>query len=347
MENLLKLMSDKIPLFFECCRPVKGISQGAVFDLQRERYISVPNDLIDIITLGGKKTVSDTIQDFDEDDRSTYQDYLEYLYKLEYIFFVDSDQLNWYPPMNMDWDHPSEITNAILEFDTNSKHDLDKIFKGLEDVGCLALEIRIYDEFELDYLAEILDCAANTGITSIALKYNYFPGLSSEKIISSTEKKYFNLHSIEVYGAKKEEISTVSQRVKVLLHEDQLLSSTHCGFISKESFILNKTFFLESMNFNSCLNRKVVVDVKGQVKNCPAMTEIFGSHHEVSLQNVARESAFQAKWAITKDEVIVCKSCEFRYVCLDCRAFQANPAEGQLHGKPIKCNYDPLSGEWL
>lgn len=347
MRNKFKQMSDKIPLFFECCRPVKGASQGAIFDLQRERYISVPNDLIDVISLGNKRTIADTIADFDEEDRSTYQDYLEHLYNLEYIFFIDIDQIDWYPPMSMNWDHPSEITNAILEFNSESKHDLNKIFGDLENLGCLALEIRIYDEFELDYLIEILDCSANTGITSISLKYNCFSSFPNEKIIDNIEMKYFNLHSIEIYNAEKKKSVEYSQRVQVMFYEDQLLSSTHCGFVHKENFILNKTFFLESMNFNSCLNRKIVIDVKGQVKNCPAMTELFGDHHEVSLQSIARKSAFQAKWAITKDEVVVCKNCEFRYVCLDCRAFQTITSEDKLHGKPIKCNYDPFLGEWL
>jgi len=348
MENLVELMSDKIPLFFECCRPVKGASQGAIFDLQRERYISVPNDLIDVISSRENNTVLDTIQGLDEEDRSTYQDYLEHLHRMEYIFFISPDQRKWFPSMSTKWDHPSEITNAIIEFNADSKHDLNKIFYELESLGCLAIEIRIYDEFEYDRLVEIMDHTVNTGVTSISLKYNYFPGFLNAKAIKKLGLKYFNIHSVEVYGANGKAFDFDIQRLEVVFHEGQLLTSTHCGFVHKENFILNSTFFLESMNFNSCLNRKVVIDAKGQVKNCPAMTVLFGDHHEVSLRSIVRENSFQAKWKITKDEVLVCKSCEFRYVCLDCRAFQVNPTEeGQFHRKPTTCNYDPFTGKWL
>ena len=43
-------------------------------------------------------------------------------------------------------------------------------------------------------------------------------------------------------------------------------------------------------------------------------------------------------WNITKKEVEVCKDCEFRYNCLDCRAHTKNG----LFGKPITCKYNPF-----
>ena len=47
---------------------------------------------------------------------------------------------------------------------------------------------------------------------------------------------------------------------------------------------------------------------------------------------------------IKKDQISVCKDCEFRYVCTDCRAYTQN--SGDQYSKPLKCNYDPYTATW-
>ena len=47
---------------------------------------------------------------------------------------------------------------------------------------------------------------------------------------------------------------------------------------------------------------------------------------------------------ISKDQVKVCKDCEFRYMCSDCSAFTKNPED--KFDKPLKCNYNPYTAKW-
>ena len=53
---------------------------------------------------------------------------------------------------------------------------------------------------------------------------------------------------------------------------------------------------------------------------------------------------FKDKWRITKDQIEICKDCEFRYVCSDCRAYVENPED--IYSKPLKCGYNPYTCEW-
>jgi len=39
-----------------------------------------------------------------------------------------------------------------------------------------------------------------------------------------------------------------------------------------------------------------------------------------------------------KDKIDVCKDCEYRYACLDCRCFRMNE---DIYSKPKKCKYNP------
>src|SRR5699024_10450516 len=50
-----------------------------------------------------------------------------------------------------------------------------------------------------------------------------------------------------------------------------------CGKITKDYFSSNLQSFSESLNHNSCLNRKISIDTEGNIKNCPSMPESYGN----------------------------------------------------------------------
>jgi hypothetical protein len=62
------------------------------------------------------------------------------------------------------------------------------------------------------------------------------------------------------------------------------------------------------------------------------------------LHSALAQRDFAALWSINKDQITVCKDCEFRYVCTDCRAYLLDA--GDLYSKPSKCTYDPYTAEW-
>jgi len=102
--------------------------------------------------------------------------------------------------------------------------------------------------------------------------------------------------------------------------------------------------FSESQVFNSCLNRKISIDKNGEIKNCPSMQTSFGNILKTSLLSVVNDENFKKKWAIGKDKIDICKDCEFRYICTDCRAYLKDSQN--IFSKPLKCNYDPYTAKW-
>jgi len=47
---------------------------------------------------------------------------------------------------------------------------------------------------------------------------------------------------------------------------------------------------------------------------------------------------------LSKDHIEVCKDCEYRYACFDCRV-KTNDAEN-LYAKSSDCFYNPYTGIW-
>jgi SPASM domain peptide maturase of grasp-with-spasm system len=117
-----------------------------------------------------------------------------------------------------------------------------------------------------------------------------------------------------------------------------------CGKIDATQFVINMKLFMESQSYNTCLNRKISIDQEGNVKNCPSMSANFGHINNVKLKQVIDNDDFTKYWHITKNQIDGCKSCEFRHICTDCRAYVENIED--MYSKPLKCGYNVETGEW-
>lgn len=127
----------------------------------------------------------------------------------------------------------------------------------------------------------------------------------------------------------------------VFLIKEKIEDNKICGKVSKNGFNINPQFYSESLNHNTCLFKKISIDKNGDIKNCPSFSLSFGNIQNMPLENSLKAAFFKKQWNITKDQINVCKVCEFRHICSDCRANLSGPYE-----KPSGCNYDPYTGLW-
>ena len=74
------------------------------------------------------------------------------------------------------------------------------------------------------------------------------------------------------------------------------------------------------------------------------MVESFGNIIDTTLQDALNKPNFKKYWNITKDQINICKDCEFRHICTDCRAFVETPED--QYSKPLKCGYNPYNNIW-
>ncbi len=77
--------------------------------------------------------------------------------------------------------------------------------------------------------------------------------------------------------------------------------------------------------------------------NCHSMKESYGNIRDTTLREALEKPDFKKYWNINKDQIKVCRDCEFRYICTDCRAYIEDPEN--IHSKPLKCGYSPYTCE--
>ena len=112
----------------------------------------------------------------------------------------------------------------------------------------------------------------------------------------------------------------------------------------KPIFRTSKEEFFSNYYFNSCWNGKLAITAKGDVIPCIfARDEVVGNVRKNSIDEIKK--GIIEKWSITKDKIDVCKDCEFRYCCHDCRPISKG-INGDVLSKYPRCCYDPYAGVW-
>lgn len=340
---------EKSFLLYSNCIPVKGYSRSIICDLQYNKYILIPNSLFEILHEFNGKSINDVLSNFeDEDEKAIILEYFDFLYGDNFIFFTNHTES--FPKMGLDWKEPISINNAIIDISFNNNSEIISYLKKMDKLGVKFLQLRYFDtETEVsDILAlnEFLENIESSIISiSYVLKYN---SQFNEKSINDLLMMFPRITSILFYDSPKDFDCFLVKENTVFFFENKIDSEISCGLINAGNFAINNKNFTESQSHNTCLNRKISIDKDGNIKNCPSMPQSFGNIKDTTLEEALNHPDFKKYWNVTKDLIEVCKDCEFRHICTDCRAYtERTHFEGDIDlSKPLKCGYNPYTNEW-
>lgn len=114
---------------------------------------------------------------------------------------------------------------------------------------------------------------------------------------------------------------------------------------TKPDFVPDRRLFESSYHWNSCWLGKAAITAEGDVLPCVFERELVaGNLSEHSLDWIVH-NGLRPFWELTRDKVSVCRDCEYRHICRDCRPW-AYGYTGDLYAKTPTCTYDPYTGEW-
>lgn len=114
---------------------------------------------------------------------------------------------------------------------------------------------------------------------------------------------------------------------------------------TKPDFVANKKTCDWNKSHNSCWFGKVAITNEGDVLPCVfARDQIAGNVKDQNLKEIVENNILKF-WNLTLDQIDVCKDCEYRYLCHDCRPW-AYGFTGNLNSKSPRCTYNPYTGKW-
>jgi SPASM domain peptide maturase of grasp-with-spasm system len=326
---------------------VSGYNRCGIINLNQGVFHAIPIEIYNILNDDLKtNTLENILFEFNENDKVLVKDFINHLCKNNILFLSDEkvnfriDEFESQPPFF--------ITNISLEFDsrlTNFKNIINQI----EKLNCKNVEIRFHQSINIELIFEINSYIENINSTINSLdfiisNFNYTHSLDE---IFDLIIKYPRITNFIIFNQDENECIVLNTK-QTLLKTVDILRTYNCGIISSNKFVINTNLYSESLNHNSCLNKKISIDKDGNIKNCPSMPQSFGNIKDTTLEEALNHPDFKKYWNVNKDMIDVCKDCEFRHICTDCRAYtERNTFDGDIDlSKPLKCGYNPYTNEW-
>jgi SPASM domain peptide maturase of grasp-with-spasm system len=323
----------------------EGTHRSLVADLSRGIYFFVPNTLPAFIRRHNKQRITSIYARYPFPVKKIAKEYVNWLIAQNLALVCPDTNFakKVVPPFNGAWDTPYPIANCILEIGKKNHRQMGKVLNELSAMRVPYLEIRIFETLPFNQILNLLKKIQESSFRQVVLLAKYTPAWELQHIEGPLQ--YITvLDSITIFGSPQDALGQMHKNTTPVKYIKELLTNCACGKFSPAYFYPNISFYNESRNFNSCLNRKLSIDSNGDIKNCPSMAKKYGNIKNNSLLETIAKNNFQAVWGITKNQVAVCKECEFRDICQDCRAYLQQPND--IYSKPLKCGYNPSTGQW-
>lgn len=332
---------EPVFLLYANCIPVQGARRSLVCDLQTRKLKFIPNDLYSILIEFRGATLDRIIEHYGEVNRETIREYFSHLVQAGLGFWTDEPEV--FPALDLHFDYPARITNAVIDVDGSSRHDYGDLLKQLDALGCHALQLRMLDRLPLQDLEEILTACTNHLLRHMELLLKYDASLTEDALVEVCHRYPF-VAQVSVYGCPCEARVDVTPYNSRILYTSAEFTPSSCGHVDPQFFSTTLEHFAEAQRHNTCLHRKLSVCANGEIRACPAMKESVGHTATHRLAAVVDHPHLIQIGNLSKDRISVCRDCEFRYICTDCRAFRQH--EEDLYSKPAKCSYDPYTATW-
>lgn len=327
---------------FASCIPVKGAKRSLICDIQRSSFSYIPNGLFEILNTCETHLIAEVYEIYMHVEKEILDEYFVWLIDKEYGFYTTEP--GNFPKLDLKYETPEVINNAIIDITSESNHDFKSIFYQLDSLGCRFIELRSFDTLSFSNMVSLLAPAFNLRFRNIDILLKY----CKSKVLKADEIKtlfasFPFLSRIIYHSSPINDEQTPMAGCQVLFIQKIIDSEQCCGAITMKQFAINIETFIESNNANTCLNKKLSIDKTGAIKNCPSMLRSFGNVSNVRLEDVVLLKDFKSLWKIKKDQIDTCKVCEYRHICTDCRAYLNLES---LYSKPSKCKYNPYEAKW-
>lgn len=318
------------------CFVVNGFNRAIIYDLNRSDYYFVPLPLYDKIEKNNEIS-------FKEDDIEA-KEWEAFLLEKEIIFPIDTkDEKSLFPGVSTKFEIPNLISCVILHDNFNQN-----LLHNFESLHLLNVSV-IVDNYNKQKNLTVLQKLAQYEIDSI---YLYLT--EENRNYDANEFDYLNsipqVFNIYLFGNSQKKELNPKEETKYTPINVVPLPQTFENYSSSmivEKMQVNYNHFFEAYNHHNYFNQKVYIDTQGNIKNGLNNQESFGNINSITKNDFSEligSKKFQKLWNVKKEDTLVCKDCEFRFMCVDPRVPKQNNNGQWYHTQ--ECNYNPYISKW-
>ena len=171
-------------------------------------------------------------------------------------------------------------------------------------------------------------------INIVVMKQNEKDTIKTAEFLRSFGVEHIKIDSVQAAGRGCSDIIT-----------DEVINRQ---IVNKAIFAkITSNVFWRNRTGHNCFSEQICVGADGNVYPCLAERKIsYGNITKKSLTEIFFSEKARYFKSLSKDKVEICRDCEYRYCCFDCRVRALDVLGNDVHPKPWWCTYNPYKGEW-
>lgn len=300
---------------------VEGKGRGALYDLHGARIFPIPEALTQVLIRCNRGTPVEDIKTWaGKENEAAVDGYFSKLIEMNFgKFYTDVETYEkvglQLPRLRFHTVDELTISPTSAPSDLSLSRWLEVLKAFRQQCGSFKLQIFLEQNFDRQLL---LDLLADEALANYRVSLLLPPAALSPKDIDWV------------------------QRLGIPIQRCQDLSGSSLPVINRRRLVCTLESFrhLSALNINA---NRFFIQGDGQVYPCYHHRDLcLGSLKTGQPRDLVAGPKVQRFWRFTKDQVDVCRDCEFRYGC-------PNPQRGtvsQLSVSPRNCNYSPETGVW-
>jgi SPASM domain peptide maturase of grasp-with-spasm system len=318
------------------CIPVKGARRSAIYDLKHLTHYFIPNTLLELLSQNSVFSTKEWVNYCGINNADVIDSYILYLKRNSLINSLPKKiilkDLSLYKRVDL------SFCNAIVRSKTCFLPI--EILEKLVEANIKYLQLVVIKECIISDLQALLSSVNSFISVELFIRTHI-----SEDLLIKLVDDFVNVKAIFLFNSATERvIQNAHPEMGNLYFINEDIENLSCGYVCKEYFCVNTEMLAVSKTFNSCLFGKISIDENDLISNCLFSGEKYGKYRESDFKNLIKNKGFTKHWNITKDQIDVCKDCEFRHMCTDCRIFIKDPEN--IYSQPAKCTYNPYIAKW-
>ncbi|MFT4073811.1 MAG: grasp-with-spasm system SPASM domain peptide maturase [Dysgonamonadaceae bacterium] len=318
-----------------------GVKKACLFDVEKAIYFHIPYSMGIFFRENYIFNIEDLLSKFQLEEVSIIEEYIDFMIKnklgmislqpLSFTYISSFENIN------------SPFTYESLIIDAKDEECLDSILTYFPlKRSSKYMQLRLYFQPSIGYLEKTVKYLfSHCHISNLEIIFNYRTYSSLKEYQHFLNSYSFIISRLIIMGSPN---NLSINESRIILNKKKLDSELQCGIIDKKLFMPNIASYINSRKGNSCLYKKISINTFGEISNCPSMKYSYGNIRNTNLETVITQDTYQSISGLRKEKIKVCKDCEFRDICTDCRAFIKD--KENIYSQPEKCEYNPYIGKW-
>lgn len=306
---------------------IKGYNRECVYDNPRGIYHLVSNGFADLM----KKIDGKSQDEIETMLTSSELEWVQFAQENELIMWIPLSTYSSFERVPSGFETPNHISNAIIHFGRKFGQCLNL----LEDLHCRHIELIVanFDELKL----ALQDNFTNSTFQGIDIEIKS-KSCSVEELIDFLEG---NTLIGNVQHPNVGEVVNFNNGVSRII-------GTQEKDYFKPMLISNGAVFFESEKHNTFFNKKLYIDSEGKFSLYKDFMEI-GNIDELDNRDIIKfinRDEVKSLWNSNKDQIDVCRDCEFKRMCFDNRLPKQRAGIKTTFYHEIECSYNPYISLW-